>query len=72
MQTPKEFLDAVGAAFSGIDAPPVVKDLAELERAARAPAKIDLLLRHFLPQIIALCFIAFVLGSALGVSVGKQ
>lgn len=75
MQTPKEFLSAVSAAFSGIDTPPVVKDIAELERAAKLvplSAKIELLFKDFLPQIIALTFIAFVLGGSLGVSIGKH
>lgn len=73
MQTPKEFLAAVRQAFGGITEPPVVAEIAELEHAARAPAaKIALLFKNFLPQIIALTFIAFVLGSALGVSIGKH
>jgi hypothetical protein len=73
MQTPKEFLAAVSAAFSGIDKPPVVEDLAELEHAAaRVPAKIEVLFRNFVPQIIAIAVIAFVAGGSLGVSIGKH
>lgn len=75
MQTPKEFLAAVSAAFSGIDRPPMVKEVAELEHAAKlvpVGAKIELLFKDFLPQILALTFIAFVLGSSLGVSIGRH
>jgi hypothetical protein len=75
MQTPKEFLHAVSLAFGGIERPPIVKDIAELEQAAKlAPigVKIELLFKDFLPQILALTFIAFVLGSSLGVSIGRH
>lgn len=75
MQTPKEFLAAVSAAFSGIEKVPLAKDIAELEQAAKlAPvrAKIELLFKDFLPQIIAIAFIALVVGGSLGVSIGKH
>lgn len=35
-------------------------------------AKIDLLFKDFLPQIIAIAFIALVFGGSLGVSIGKH
>lgn len=73
MQTPKEFLDSVDTAA----ALPTVTVVAELEHAALAPvlspiAKVDLLFRDFLPQIIAIAFIALVFGGSLGVSIGKH
>lgn len=75
VQTPKEFLTAVRGAFGATEKPLIVKDIAELERAAKLvplSAKIELLFKDFLPQIIALTFIAFVLGGSLGVSIGKH
>ena len=73
MQTPKELLEAAGTAVKM----PIVTVLAELEHAAIAPvlspiAKVDLLFRDFLPQIIAIAFIALVFGGSLGVSIGKH
>ena len=75
MQTPKEFLEAVNAAYRGISDPPIVTVIAELEHAAVLPAarpQIEWLFKDFLPQIIAIAFIAFVLGGSLGVSIGKH
>ena len=34
--------------------------------------KIEVLFKDFLPQIIAIAFIALVLGASLGVSIGKH
>jgi hypothetical protein len=73
MQTPNEFLESVNQAYRGITEPPIVKDIAELERAAvMVRPRIELLFKDFLPQIIAIAFIAFVVGGALGVSIGKH
>jgi hypothetical protein len=76
VQTPKELLAAADTAVTE-EHLHIVTVLAELEHAAVAPvlspiAKIDLLFRDFLPQIIAIAFIALVFGGSLGVSIGKH
>jgi len=72
MQTPKEFTDAVSAVEVAIELP-VINVIAELERAEAGPAaKAERLFKDFLPQIIAITFIALILGASIGVAIGKH
>jgi hypothetical protein len=71
LQTPKEFLDAVSAAHAGIAETPKVTVLAELEHAA-IPSRVAIVFGNCLPLVIACSASALVIGTALGVYIGKH
>lgn len=73
MQTPKEFVEAISAAHAAIEAVPLVTVLAELEHAAViAPSRVAIVFGTCLPLVVACSFSTLVIGSAIGVFIGRH